>query len=402
MTAVTGSQDIQRATTARSPGAAVPPLERLLDRARAAARCAVFVLKMIPARRQPIDHLTRRPIVGRLSVQTAAGPVEVELYRPRSAGPHPGVVASFGVNPTGVMDPRVAQMGDALARAGFATLLYWPPSARDLAIEPADVEELVVAFEALVSLPIVDPHRSGFAGICVGGSLALLAAADPRIRRHVAFVAAYAPYASMASLTREVAGGTCTLDGVREPWAVDPLTWQVWVRSVTGWLGQDEARLLRDAHEGRITWNATKTEVQHRPGSDVDPDALTDDGRAALRLLTAGAGDVDAALEGLPPAARERLVAMSPLAHAGAIEAPRIVILHDRRDHVIPVSESRRLVESLTGRPGLSYTELGLRHLRMPGEYSIGRIAWELWRSYLAWYPLFLETTTSASRRRPT
>ena len=141
-TASARGQDIHRSTVALRPDAAPHPasrfLEPFLDRTRAAARCAVFVLKMIPPQRQPIDRLTRRPTVERVSLQTAAGPVEVELYRPRSPGPHPGVVASFGINPTGAMDPRVAQMGDALARAGFATLLYWPPAARDVAVEPAD------------------------------------------------------------------------------------------------------------------------------------------------------------------------------------------------------------------------------------------------------------------------
>ena len=43
---------------------------------------------------------------------------------------------------------------------------------------------------------------------------------------------------------------------------------------------------------------------------------------------------------------------------------------HDRADHVIPVGESRRLWAAMSGRPGARYTEMGLRHLRIPSGWS--------------------------------
>jgi hypothetical protein len=376
-------------------GAATEAVARL----RAAIRCGVFVVAMIPSRRRPADRVTRRPVIDRVPVTTARGTFEVDLYRPPTQGPHPGVVASFGVNPTGAPDARVAQMGNALARSGFAALLYWPPTARDIAIEPADVDELVSAFSALLDQPTVDTSRSGFCGICVGGAVALLASARPAIRERVAFVCAYAPYASMRTLAIEIAGRTATPDARGTPWAVDPLTWAVYVRTVTGWLEPAESQRLREAFEGQITWNATKTEVLHAPSRPIAGESLSADGRAALRLLSAGADDVEAALDGLPPAARDLLSTMSPISWLEDIAAPRIMVLHDRDDHVIPVDESRRLWRALAGRPGASYSELGLRHLRMPAAYSPARIVRELWRSYLAWYPLFLESTGSSRRR---
>ena len=50
------------------------------------------------------------------------------------------------------------------------------------------------AFGLLASRPEVDPQRVGIAGFSVGGSLAVLAAADPRIAERVRFVNAFGAF----------------------------------------------------------------------------------------------------------------------------------------------------------------------------------------------------------------
>ena len=45
-----------------------------------------------------------------------------------------------------------------------------------------------------------------------------------------------------------------------------------------------------------------------------------------------------------------------------------------------PVGESRRLWSALSPRPGASYREMGLRHLRMPGGLSPLRLVREIGR----------------------
>jgi hypothetical protein len=347
---------------------------------------------MIPKSTSPVDPITRKPVIEKIEFDTAGGCAHGDLYRPPNGGPHPGVVAAFGIAPPEANDPRVPQMGAALARAGFAALVYWSPGMRDLRIEPSDVAELVAAYQALLRQPSVDPARSGFTGICIGGSFSLIAAADPAIRDRVRFVCAYAPYASMTSFAVDVASGCRHLAEGLEPWAVDPLTWKVYVQAVTSWLPEGDASSLRAAFEPRITWDATKTVVLHAPTGALGQRRLSADGRAALRLLAADATDVDAALAALPPKAQALLTEMSPLTHLAGIRARRIVLMHDRLDHVIPVGESRRLAAALAGRRGVTYTELFMQHLRMPSEFSPWRIVRELVRFFVAWYPLFRET----------
>jgi hypothetical protein len=237
---------------------------------RAAVRAAIFVTKMMPLRRSPADLVTRRPETLRVSIATVAGTVQASVYRPRSRGPHPGVLATFGIVPPGVVDPRIAQMGEAFARAGFAALLYCSPNAGDLRLEPSDVAELVDAYDFFLHEPYVDASRSGFSGVCIGSAYALMAAADPRIRDRVRFVFAYAPYSSMRSLAVDIASGTRDVGDVREPWDVDPLTWKVYVRSVTGWLTAPDAEILRRAFEDRIAWTRRRRSCcAHRPATST-------------------------------------------------------------------------------------------------------------------------------------
>jgi hypothetical protein len=346
---------------------------------RAAARTAVFLIKvfpMLPSR--PLNWLTPRPVVERLRYATSHGDVEGELYRPATAGPHPGILICLGVVPFGVDHPQVPRLGEALARSGFAALLYWSPAMRDFRLDPADIGDIASAYEALLAHSDVDAARSGLLGTCVGGAFALMAAADPRIRDRVAFVSAYAPYASMWTLARDIASATSLRDGVRRPWAVDPLTWKVYVHSVTALLAPDEATRLRAASTGRR--------------GRLDDPSLSDDGRAVAPLLTALDPDgAEAALHHLPAALQERLTAMSPVQYLSGVRAPLIILLHDRDDVVIPVGESRRLRRALAGRAGVRYTEFTVfKHLDpTKGKPSPPALARELLRFARAIYPLF-------------
>ena len=310
---------------------------------RAAARTAVFVLEVLPTLpSKPVDWITPTPVVEQARYRTRDGEAVADLYRPGSAGPHPGMLVCLGVVPLGEDHPQVKRLGNALARAGFVALLHWSPTMRDLRLAPEDVENLAMAYAWLLDHPAVDPERSGMIGTCVGGAFALMVAADPAIRDRVRFVGAWAPYASTRDLLHDVAAATRTRDGRREPWPVDQLTRKVFVHSLTGDLPPADADRLRAACA--------------EPGGRVDATELTPAGRAVLALLTAC--DEEAAtraLDALPPALLARLEDMSPVRYVHDIRAPLIQIIHDRDDPVIPLGESQRLAAALADRPGAQY-----------------------------------------------
>jgi hypothetical protein len=345
---------------------------------RAMGKAVVFFLKVFPMLPSgPIDWVTKPPIVQRVRYPTRTGQAEGDLYRPPTAGPHPGIVVCLGVVPFGVDHPQVPILGNALARAGFAALLYWSPAMRDFRIDPEDIENLPLAYHWLIEQPYIDPARSGLLGTCVGGSFALMAAASPLIRDHVGFVGAYAPFSSMSTFARDIASATRTGEGGREPWRVDQLTRKVFVHSLTAWLEPPEAERLQEAFS---------TE-----GGRLDATGLSTDGQAIHALLSApDAPEAERALHCLPPIMQERLAVLSPMNYLNDVHAPLVVLLHDRGDQVIPVGESRRLYSALGGCTGIHYTEMQFQHLDpVKGKLPLPKLLRELGKFFLAVYPLF-------------
>jgi hypothetical protein len=205
-----------------------------------------------------------------------------------------------------------------------------------------------------------------------------MAAASPRIRDRVSFVLAYAPYASMWTFARDIASASRSRNGLREPWEVDPLTRKVYVHSITALLESGEAQRLREACADR--------------NGHPDISRVSEAGRVVLPLLAAlNPDEAEVAAQRLPVTLRERLTAMSPMTYVPDLRAPLIVLLHDRDDPVIPVSESRDLRDALAGRSGLHYTEFTVfRHLDpTKGHASPMALARELLRFGRAIHPLF-------------
>ena len=351
---------------------------------RAVTRASIFFLKvfpMLPSR--PVDWVTKTPVVQRVRYPTRSGLAEGDLYRPPDEGPHPGIVVCLGVVPFEVDHPQVPVLGKALARAGFAALLYWSPAMRDFRLDPEDLENIPLAYHWLIEQPYVDPARSGLLGTCVGGSFALMASAHPLIRDQVAFVSAYAPFSSMNTFVRDIASSSQSDGDKRTPWRVDPLTRKVFIHSVTAILEPGEAEHLRSAF-------ADDAETP-------DKINLSADGQAVYSLLTAkDIVSADIALQHLPTLMQANLAAMSPLNYLKELKAPLIVLFHDSGDQVIPVGESRRLVSALAGHPGVHYTEMQFQHLDpVKGKLPLFRLLHEFGKFFGAMYPLFLQTTAS-------
>ena len=349
---------------------------------RSVAKTAVFFLKVFPMLpSKPVDWVTGTPLIEKVSYPTHTGRTEGDLYRPPGDGPHPGILVCLGVVPFGVDHPQVAVLGRALARAGFAALLYWSPSMRDFRLDPEDVENIALAYNWLIGQPMVDPARSGLLGTCVGGSFALLAATHPLIRDRVTHLGAYAPFSSMWTFARDIASETRSNDERREPWKVDPLTRKVFVHSLTALLEPNEAEILRGAFASQR--------------GQLDERRLSADGQAVYALLTSkSADDAEAALRGLPPGMLERLDALSIVNYLDDLHAPLIVLLHDRGDQVIPVGKSRRLFSALAGHAGVHYTEMQFSHLDpVKGKLPVYRLMYEFGKFFRAVYPMFRQAT---------
>ena len=351
---------------------------------RALAKAMVFFLKVFPMLpSQPVNWVTKPTIVEKVKYPTHSGQAEGDLYRPSGDGPFPGIVVCLGVVPFGVDHPQVPVLGNALARSGFAALLYWSPAMRDFRFDPDDIENIALAYQWLIELPSVDPARSGLLGTCVGGAFALMSAASPLIRDRVNFIAAYAPFSSMWTLAHDVASATRSCEDGREPWRVDQLTRKVFVHSLAAWLEPDERERFQNTFE--------------KERGHLDDRSLSADGKALYSLLTAqNESEVEEALHNLPLRMQDQLTTLSPVNYLKDIQAQLIILLHDRGDQVIPVGESRRLLSAIGDHAGVHYTEMQFSHLDpAKGKLPFFRLIREFGKFFLAVYPLFRQAVAT-------
>jgi hypothetical protein len=240
-------------------------------------------------------------VIEQVEVWDGQAAVRHDLYRPPVPGPHPGVVVCLGVVPNGYDHPQVARLGSALARSGFVALIYRSPKMGEHLLDRSDIDGLARSFAHLRSMAVVDSGRTGLYGTCVGGSFALMAAAHPEVRGNTAFVGAFAPFASLRTLTMSVTSSSRQSGGGRIPWAVDPLTRKVFVTVLTSRLAPHERDLLRrESGDGPLTGETR-----------LSPEAQ------AVRRVLLGVPFADAAtaVDALPRPIIEEMARLSPVSY---------------------------------------------------------------------------------------
>jgi dienelactone hydrolase len=180
---------------------------------------------------------------------------------------------------------------------------------------------VVQAFNALSKWPGVGADRVGILGFSAGGSLAAIAAADPRIAHRLAFM-----------------GDT---------------------------LPTNEAQILTTAFLLPIT-----------PLPQDQLDQLSAPAQAAYHLLAGDEPDqVDANLAALSPAMKSLLTQLSPSAYLAQIHTP-IYLLHDRNDMYVPFTQSREFNAALdaSGQQH-EYAEFGIfQHVEVRSGLGLGEI----------------------------
>jgi len=123
------------------------------------------------------------------TVQVLGSPMEVFLFEPTRAGPHPGIVLCqhIPVAHTGIEnDPVTLKIAERYAGNGYAVaapfIFHWWPKEADIQIKRDAFRDdwtrldLDAAFEVLSAAPNVERNRIGIVGHCWGGRVAWLGA----------------------------------------------------------------------------------------------------------------------------------------------------------------------------------------------------------------------------------
>ena len=176
---------------------------------RVALQTAIMLPNLLGAPIRPLDLFSAPPVRSAVPYSSTPGQPELaELWLPagasreRRAG---AMLLVFGVNNVGRNHPAIVRVAEGLARSGVAVLVPDSRSMLEGRLREDDLDKVVAAFQLLAARPEVDSARVGMVGFSVGGSLALIAAADPRIASRVAWVNAFGAYGDAESYLASVA-----------------------------------------------------------------------------------------------------------------------------------------------------------------------------------------------------
>ena len=130
---------------------------------------------------------------------------------------------------------------------------------------------LVAAFQYLGGLDGVDRARIGGAGFCVGSSLLVVAASDPRISADVSFINFFSGYYDGRDYIKQFSARRTFYDGTEEAWEPDALTTEVLTLLMIESLSLPSER---EALEGHFAGSRPLTEDEVRGLSGDLPQAL--------------------------------------------------------------------------------------------------------------------------------
>jgi acetyl esterase/lipase len=350
---------------------------------RVGAQAAMLIPSLMEWSVRPLEWVSDEPVVEAVPYRGPGSADLADLWLPAGASrerPVGGVLLVLGVNNVGRGHPAVTRVAEALARSGMAVLVPDSAVLMEGRLEPAEIDGVVRAFEALGARAEVDPERVGMVGVSAGGSLALLAAADARIADRIAYVNAFGAYADARAYIASLAAHAYELDGATVEWTPTRLALEGFPRLVLGHVPDPaDRRLLQDALLDRLA-------AGERPMPDAALwERLGPEGRAFYRLLVAGTlSEARAAVEALPAQTLPVLDELSPIRALDRLRAP-IHLMHERDDDLVPFVESRKLAAGLA--PGgrlVRHTEFRLFTHVQPDTLDPLAATPELWK--LLWH----------------
>jgi acetyl esterase/lipase len=281
------------------------------------------------------------PAIEQATIDVSGPPADGEpgggtlhIVRPGS-GRHPALLISLGAEPAPPDNPAVVRLMRGLAQSGIVAVLVESPALNGGYITPQAPPLLVSAYQTMAGQRYVEPGHIGFLGLSVGGSLELIAAADPRISGQVRLVEAFGSYNSLAAEIRAAVTHSFELNGQEEAWQPDPTTVRVARLNVIRLLAPDDQAQLTSLLDSGASL------------SSQPPASLSPGGVLAYRLLTASdPAQWNAIYATLPADARAQIEALSPSAYLDQIRAP-VFLMVDRDDPYIPYVQSVQMNQAL-------------------------------------------------------
>lgn len=280
---------------------------------------------------EALTRIGKRPV----SCDTTIAGVPTTVVRPAGAPPWPVLVFLNGATPDGRNHPTVRRLGQALARAGLVVFVPDLPGVAGGELSPDTLAQSVAVSEAAANSVESAGGRVALAGVSIGGTLALLTAADERLAHRTAAVACVAPFGDLTEVMRLATTGTYRVGHELFHHAAGPYLLAGLARSLAAMLATTPAN------------DALCQELRAlEPGSRLPEGAFRKAGPEAERLYALLANSeperFDALSAALPDHIRAAIVSLSPIHVAERLRAP-VEIAIAPHDAYFPVSEARAL-----------------------------------------------------------
>lgn len=273
------------------------------------------------------------------SHDTSVAGVATTVVRPASRPPWPALVFMNGATPDGRDHPTVRRLGLALARAGFVVYVPDLSGVAGGELSPRTLAESSAVAEFAARSQKTAGGHVGVAGVSVGGTLALLTAADPRLQQRISVVACVAPFGDLREVMRLATTGSYR-DGERLARHVPPPYLRIGLaRSLAAMLPAtpSTAALCRELRALATTDSAVDLPAQ--AFREAGPDA-----ESVFALLeNTNPAQFDVLYDALPSEVRAAVVSLSPVRMAELLRAP-VEIATAPQDAYFPLSQARALV----------------------------------------------------------
>lgn len=356
----------------------------LIPQGRGALRAAMLLPALVSASQPTIltfngDDVRHTSLI----VQSQGGPVYLDVYEPAAPTPpipgaREGVVIIPGVGDNR-HEPQLVNLAEAMARVGIVAMLMTTDTLIAYELLPKDADAVSQAVLRLQSWPGVGANRVGIVGFSAGGALASLAAAEPQMQGHIAFLTFFGGFFNAESLLADVGRRALIVDGAEQPWQPDPVPLLVLANTVATALPAQEAAILTSAFTDGVS-----------PLSTDQLNQLSPSAQAAYHLLAGDQpGQAEANVAALSPEMHTLLAALSPSSVVQDITAP-IYLLHDRSDIFVPFTESRDFNAALDrlGKPH-QFVEFSIfQHVEVKSGLGLGPLLGDGLRLYRVVYSL--------------
>ena len=248
--------------------------------------------------------------------ESRLGAIPVTIVRPHGPPPWPTLLFVNGATPDGRAHPVVRRLAVALGRSGFATYIPELPGISNGELTPATLATAIECARLIADSPETLDGRLALSGVSVGGTLALLVAADETLGTRISLVAGIAPFTDLRKVVRLATTGVYRDGSADIPYPTPPSLAAGLARSLAAMLPPDTG----------LASESVRELLANRDAAQFD------------RLYDALPREIHAAVE-----------ALSPRAVASQIHA-RVEIATAPRDTYFPVAESLALTRTTQAR----------------------------------------------------